>query len=105
MMEDKKGEPLGVPEKRGRGDAEPAGAGAEGGLGSFGDQRQPDPELNRPDRKDEHGRPPLDGTMTKEDVEGDDSGKKPGATMGRNSMWNGPRLSMEARKRQPLIIW
>ncbi len=37
--EKKKGEPLGRPEYQGRGDAQPEGAGDEGGLGFIGDQR------------------------------------------------------------------
>jgi hypothetical protein len=41
--------PLGNPERQGRGEAQPEGAGAEGGLGFLGDQRGEDedalPEL------------------------------------------------------------
>lgn len=37
--DNKKGGPLGQPDRQGRGDAQPAGAGDEGGMGFLGDQR------------------------------------------------------------------
>jgi hypothetical protein len=94
------GEPLGDPGNTGRGKAQPDGAGAEGGLGFFGDQRGND-EV-RPDRP-EPGTRPLDGTIDKEDIQGDD--EAPAALHGAEQVWNGHRLNMEFRKREPLIIW
>jgi hypothetical protein len=102
MDEEKKtGQPLGDPGNRGGGNARPPGAGQEGGLGSYGDQRQ-DEVLQR-DTEDDA--PPLDGTIRKQDVEGDVDEKRPAPGASLESLWDGPRLSMEARKRQPLIIW
>lgn len=104
VMEEKdKGKPLGEPDKRQQGNARPEKAGSEGGLGFLGDQR----------KTEEHGagegtttreNPPLDGTITGKDVEGDRDPQKPGANLN-DRMWDGPRLKMELRKREPVIIW
>ncbi len=51
----KKGGPLGHPDRQGRGDARPEGAGDEGGLGFVGDQRgeneeeRPEMEVDTPE--------------------------------------------------------
>lgn len=70
-MDDKKeqGEPLGNPKFKGQGDAQPEGAGAEGGLGFIGDQRGAVEEDDLPemDVDTEPGEPmqPTTGTTTK----------------------------------------
>lgn len=89
------GRPLGHPANKGKGDAAPPGAGDEGGLGSYGDQR--DKEV-RPSK--ERNEPPLDGTLSGEDIEGDED-----LSSSRAKVNVGPRLDMETRKREPLIIW
>jgi len=49
MSKDKrKGVPVRYPEHQGRGDAQPEGAGAEGGLGFVGDQRGGESEEDDP---------------------------------------------------------
>ncbi len=74
-MNVKKGEPLGHPDNIGKGDADPQQAGAEGGSGFLGDQRQPTARNDRKNSKE----PPLDGTMSSEDIEGDTDKERPGA--------------------------
>jgi hypothetical protein len=106
MDKKKIGEPLGNPANKGVGDAQPEEAGAEGGLGSWGDQRD-EQERNERRERDQHREkdPPLDGTVRKEHIEGDTDEKRPGASLTKDPICNGPRLSMELRKREPLIIW
>lgn len=96
------GEPLGHPHRTGQGNARPAGAGEEGGSGFLGDQRQEHTNEGHQENKND---PALDGIVKKEHIEGDDDIKRPGARLVHDKIWNGPRLSMEQRKREPLIIW
>ena len=99
-MEKKIGRPLGHPDNVGKGEPDPKEAGAEGGSAFIGDQRQQnfDREKERSERKD----PPLDGTISGEDIEGDQSDSRPGAFYRSE---RSERLSMTERKKQPLIIW
>lgn len=102
MDEEKVGKPLGDPANKGEGRAQPDQAGAEGGMGFLGDQRQKDRTSDR--EQDRAKEPPLDGTVKKEHIQGDTDNKKPGAHLSTERKWEG-RLSMEQRKREPLIIW
>ena len=101
MEEKETGKPMGHPANKGKGKADPHTAGEEGGTGFLGDQRQE--ESGR--MKHDEGEPPLDGTIEKQDVDGDRDGKKPGPDALAGPSWDGPRFHMGTRKREPLIIW
>ena len=73
-MDKKIGSPLGRPELN-KGEAAPEEAGAEGGTGFVGDQRTDDNEVTERSRRS----PPLDGTITGLDIEGDTDKERPGA--------------------------
>ena len=72
------GKPLGDPNNYGKGEARPEKAGAEGGSGFLGDQRQERPDSDPGRVAGEE--PLLDGTISQEDIQGDIDTKQPGAS-------------------------
>lgn len=100
-MDKRIGRPLGHPDNKGTGEAAPPGAGDEGGLGSYGDQRN-----ERSNKRDERSKePPLDGTMSADDIEGDTEDRNTPSQRSTRTTWIGARMDMETRKREPLITW